>query len=85
MSAESVTNMLGKPNRKFSADGVEVWEYVKSAEAGGTVNTVMAVGTFGIASGKDSFYVDILRFRIKNNRVIDVQTEENVHGVLGGR
>jgi hypothetical protein len=33
-------------------------------------------------SGADSAYVDILRFKIKNNRVVDVESEENVMGII---
>ena len=81
MSASTVTEKLGQPHRKFSTNGMQVWEYKKPAEASGGKNTFMAIASYGMATGSDSVYVDILRFWIKNSRVVNIESEENVMGI----
>lgn len=78
MSASMVKEKLGQPNKKFSSDDIQVWEYKKTAEADEAITKFMTFGTFGIASGSNSWKVDVLKFKIKNNVVIGIETEENV-------
>ena len=79
----SVIQRLGQPYRKYSdSNGVQVWEYRKPTESKSGSNAVIAIATFGMVAGKDSAYVDILRFRFKNHQVTNVETEENVSGVF---
>jgi predicted small secreted protein len=80
--SESILERLGQPNRKYSSKGIQVWEYRKPAEASSGKNAYTSIGSLGFLSGADSAYVDILRFKIKNNRVVDVESEENVMGII---
>lgn len=81
MKSQAVLERFGQPDRKNYSDDVQVWEYRKPAEASSGKNMLAAIGSFGVASGKDSGFVDILRFKVKDNVVIGIESEENVMGI----
>ena len=80
-TTESVLQRFGQPYTKYSSNDLKIWEYRKPAEASSGKNTMMALGSWGMASGQDSVYVDILRFKFKDDIVIDIESEENVMGI----
>lgn len=80
-TTESVLQRFGQPYTKYSSNDLKIWEYRKPAEASSGRNTMMAIASYGMASGQDSVYVDILRFKFKDNIVIDIESEENVIGI----
>lgn len=80
-TTESILQRFGQPHRKYSSNDVQMWEYRKPAESNSGTNTLMALGSWGMASGSNSVYVDILRFKFKDNIVVDIESEENVMGI----
>jgi hypothetical protein len=80
-TTESVLQRFGQPYTKYSSNDLKIWEYRKPAEASSGRNTMMAIASYGMASGQDSVYVDILRIKFKDNIVVDIESEENVMGV----
>jgi hypothetical protein len=82
-SADSVIKEFGQPHRKsVESSGSEVWEYRKPTASRSAYNKMIAVGTFGMA--KDMRYFDVLKVRLKRNRVVDYSYHENVLGGFTG-
>jgi hypothetical protein len=81
-SKESVISKFGQPYRKGTdSNGIEVFEYRKPAEGREAMNSFIAISSFGLVSGKDSSYVDILKVYFSKGKVIKTTYEENVLGV----
>lgn len=80
-TAEQLIETIDKPDRRsVDGNGNQVWEYRKSSESGGgALNTAMRISTFGIASGKNSPYLDILTVYFKGNKVDNFKYEEYVY------
>ncbi len=82
LTGEQVVQKFGKPDRKFTdSSGKQIWEYRKPAESQEGVNKFMAIGSFGMASGSNSMYVDILKIQMVNNKVANYSYEENSMGI----
>ena len=80
-TSESILQKFGQPYTKYSSNDLKIWEYRKPAEASSGRNTMMAIGSWGMATGSNSVFVDILRFKFKDNIVVDIESEENVMGI----
>lgn len=78
---EEISAMYGEPYQKYTVKGIKVWEYRRPAEKRNGLNTLVAVCSFGLVSGGDSTYVDILRVCFRSEKVIKTSLEENVIGV----
>lgn len=76
-----VIEKFGQPDRKTKSLRGEVFEYRKPSEKDSGKNMYAAVTTFGIVSGKDSLYLDILKITLSNGVVADCTYEEGVMGV----
>jgi hypothetical protein len=75
-------SQFGKPYKKYtSSDGVKVLEYRQSTQSGRGMNTLVKIGTFGVLSGENSAYVDIMKIYLANSRVTKATFEENVQGL----
>jgi hypothetical protein len=81
-SRESVISKFGEPYRKSTdSNDNEVLEYRKPAKGKEGTNTFYAIGSFGILSGNDSAYVDILNVYLNNGKVIKTTYQANVLGI----
>jgi len=79
---EQIIQKFGQPDRKYSdSSGGKVFEYRKEAEKGNAMSAFAKFGSYGMMSGKDSLYVDILRITLRRGRVIDFSYEENVTNI----
>ncbi|HOF42790.1 MAG TPA: hypothetical protein PLF86_02975 [Candidatus Moranbacteria bacterium] len=72
-SQQAVLAKIGEPTRKsWQADGSETWEYRKPNASQNAMNKFAAFSSWGIYSGDNSVYLDILwvhfnsRKRVKN-------------------
>jgi hypothetical protein len=84
-SGESVIKQFGQPDSKSTdANGTKCWEYRKPTASKSGTNTFAAITTFGIMNGGDSFYVDILRVYLKNNKVVNFTYDENINSLTQG-
>ena len=79
MSKADVTGMLGEPrSRLVDNAGDETWQYRKDAPQGNTAKTFSDIMSFGITTGMDAEYQDILTVTFKTNVVSHVTYQENV-------
>jgi len=79
---EAIISKFGKPYKKYTnSDGIKILEYRQAAKEGGAMNSLAAIGSFGLMSGKDSAYVDIMKIYLSSGIVTKVTYEENVQGV----
>ena|ERR1700722_9240607 len=79
MAKSDVTAILGEPrSRSVDNDGDEVWQYRKDAQEGKAVKTFANITSFGLYSGIDSEYQDILTVTFKTNVVSKTTYQENV-------
>ena len=80
MTKSEVTTIVGEPrSRSVDNDGDEVWQYRKNAQEGKGMKTFADITSFGLTSGMDSEYQDILTVMFKTNIVSKATYEENVH------
>jgi outer membrane protein assembly factor BamE (lipoprotein component of BamABCDE complex) len=87
MTKSDVTAIVGEPrSRSVDNAGDEVWQYRKNAQEGKAVKTFADITSFGLTSGIDAEYQDILTVMFKTNVVSKATYEENVHtsNVLNG-
>jgi hypothetical protein len=79
---EEVISKYGEPYLKYiDSNGIQVLEYRRPAKDRGAMNTFVAVGSFGLLSGRNSSYVDIMKVNLANNKVSTITFEENVLGI----
>ena len=79
---EEISSVYGQPTQRYSVnDGRQVWEY-RQESSGNAINTISKISTFGIVSGNNNVYVDVLRIYFHNNRVTQTALDENVIGYL---
>jgi outer membrane protein assembly factor BamE (lipoprotein component of BamABCDE complex) len=84
MAKSDVIAMLGEPrSRVVDNDGGEVWQYRKNAQEGKGVKLFADITSFGITSGTDAEYQDILSVTFKKEIVVKTTYEENVHNLSG--
>lgn len=70
-NSEEMTAKFGEPDRRYSGEkNTLVAEYRWAAQKKKMENAMMVFGTFGVSSGSDSAYVDILRCWFRNNVVL---------------
>ena len=82
MAKNDVTAILGEPrSRAVDNDGNEIWQYRKNAQEGKGLKLFADITSFGITSGTDAEYQDILCVTFKNNVVLKATYEENVHNL----
>jgi len=82
MAKDDVVKIVGEPrSRSVDSDGNEVWQYRKDAKEGQAAKTFADITSFGITSGTDAEYQDILTVTFKTNVVAKATYEENVHNL----
>jgi len=80
---EAIIAQFGNPFKKYTtSDGIKVMEYRQSAEEGGAFNTIMAIASYGMLSGQNSAYVDIMKIYFKEGRATKATFEEKVQGMF---
>lgn len=83
MSKTEITTMLGEPrSRTVESDGTESWQYRKNAQEGKGLKTYMDIASFGLTSGHDAEYMDVLNVYFKDGVVLKTSYQENAH-ILG--
>lgn len=81
-STTDIIKKLGEPTRKsIDSSDVQTWEYKAPAASQSAMNTFAAIGTFGIGTGSNSAYVDVLRLTFKKGVVTKYSFEENVMNI----
>ena len=81
-SKQAIVERLGQPTRKSTdSNGQQTWEYKRPATSQSSFNKFVAVSSFGMMSGDNSVYVDILRLTFSNDRVKTTALDENVTNV----
>jgi hypothetical protein len=76
---EAVISEYGKPFKKYTtSEGVKVLEYRRSAKDGSALNSAVAVFSFGMLSGENSAYADVLKIYLVKGKVTKATFEENV-------
>jgi outer membrane protein assembly factor BamE (lipoprotein component of BamABCDE complex) len=79
MTKDEVTAIVGEPrSRSVDDDGDETWQYRKNAQQGQAAKSFANIMSFGLNSGIDSEYQDILTVMFKTNVVSKVTYQENV-------
>jgi len=79
MAKSQVTATLGEPrSRRVDSEDREVWQYRKDAQEGKGMKTYVNIASFGLLSGEDADFQDILSVFFKGNVVSKVTYEENV-------
>lgn len=79
---EQIITQFGQPYKKFTtSDGDMVLEYRQATKQGSAINTAAAISSFGLFSGKNNLYVDIMKIYFKEGVVQKSTFEENVLGV----
>lgn len=80
---EAIIAQFGNPFKKYTtSDGIKVLEYRQAAEEGGAFNTLVAIGSYGMMSGQNSAYVDIMKIYFKEGSVTKATYEEKVQGMF---
>lgn len=70
-TSEEMTAKFGEPNRHYSGEkNTLIAEYRWPASSKKALNALAAFGTFGISSGDNSGYVDMLRCWLRKNIVL---------------
>jgi hypothetical protein len=78
---KQIIEQFGQPDRISRSKNKKVFEYRKPAEKESATNAFMAFGSYGMASGKNSMYVDILQIIFnKKGVVVDFSYAESVMG-----
>lgn len=78
-----IISQFGKPYKQsINSDGEKVLEYRQSSQDSGFKNTAIAITSFGVLSGEDSPYVDIMKIYLKDNMVVKSTFDQNVQGLL---
>jgi hypothetical protein len=76
---QEIISELGKPYKKYTnSEGIKILEYRQSAKDAGSMNSLVAVASFGLLSGKDSAYADIMKIYFSDGVVTKATFEENV-------
>jgi hypothetical protein len=79
---DEIISQFGKPYKKYtSSDDVKVLEYRQSTQEGGAMNAMVKVGSFGVLSGENSAYVDMMKIYLSKGRVSKATFEENVQAL----
>jgi outer membrane protein assembly factor BamE (lipoprotein component of BamABCDE complex) len=79
MTKSEVTAIVGEPrSHSLDNDGDETWQYRKNAQQGKAAKSFANIMSFGLNSGIDSEYQDILTVMFKTNVVSKVTYQENV-------
>jgi hypothetical protein len=74
---EQIIAQFGTPYKKFTnSDDYKILEYRQSANTG--MNTFTTIGSFGLLSGGNSAYADIMKIYLKEKIVQKATFEENV-------
>jgi len=77
-----IINQFGEPHKKYiTSDGDKVLEYRQPTQKGSVMNTMVAINSFGMLSGENSAYVDIMKVYLKDDIVTKATYEENVQGL----
>lgn len=83
MTKDEVTAIVGEPrSRSTDNDGDETWQYRKNAKQGQAVKSFANIMSFGLNSGIDSEYQDILTVMFKTNLVSKATYQENVQSSI---
>lgn len=83
MTKGDVTSFLGEPrSRSVESDGTETWQYRKNGQQGKGLKTYSDIASFGLTSGQDAEYQDILTVFFKDGVVAKSSYQENVHMLL---
>lgn len=78
-----IISQFGKPYKQSTnSDGEKIMEYRQAANDSSFKNTGIAIASFGVLSGEDSPYVDIMKVYLKDNMVIKSTFDQNVQGLL---
>ncbi len=79
---EEVISRFGKPFKKYTtSDEMKILEYRQAAEEGGAFNKIVAIGSYGMMSGQNSAYVDIMKVYFKKGMVSKATFEEKVQSL----
>ena len=81
MSTKQVEQKLGKPDQRYKELNNLIWEYKKPADAHAFMNGMTKVFTYGMISGADAPYVDLLTLTFFNEVVTKQEYSENVMNV----
>lgn len=78
-TSQQVLQQFGQPDTKRTdSSGNQVWEYRRPAAEHKGMNTVVSVLTWGMDSGSESQYVDIMILTFSHDRVANFTFSENV-------
>ncbi len=82
MTKNEVVGLIGEPrSRSVNNDGGEIWQYRKNGQEGKAMKTFANITSFGLTSGVDAEYQDILSVMFKDAVVSKVTYQENVHNL----
>jgi hypothetical protein len=70
-TSQQILDSLGPPDKKYVINEGEMWQYRRASDSHRGSNLVTAISTWGMASGSNSLFADLLLLTITN----DVVTE----------
>lgn len=83
MPKSEVVGILGEPRSRLTDNNSnDVWQYRKNGQQGKAVKTYSNIMSFGLTSGLDAEYQDILTVTFKSNLVSKTTYQENVRSTL---